>query len=345
MERFHLANYLHRRTARLCNDLYKHDECELFKGAGVEAMTAPSKADLDSLYSAGVSTWTCLALAVVFDRLEDRKCSANLQYGTFIFSAELRNEFRNLFYRAWLFPHVVDPSLAKDEHDSADDNSPATRLYRWGQAMRRMLLKLRVELDHYVDNDRSRDILNVVIEERRIAFRPTFSLTRDKLIPKWLREVVTPALRCHLHHDVGLARLDTSNSPKTMLAEIVMSVCEGLPDGKRNEAHTRVKESYPNLLTGPIPRSGPDSSVPNVFWMNDFPPELRDGFGLYTEAELDHCRQRATAALRSVTHSPDSALQALTTKSCFPSSVYAANDASNDYFTQLESVFVLFSDP
>ena len=79
--------------------------------------------------------------------------------------------------------------------------------------------------------------------------------------------------------------------------------------------------------------------------MNDFPPELRDGFGPYTEAELDHCRQRATAALRSATRSPDSALQALTTNLCLPSSVYAANDASNDYFNQLESVFVLFSDP
>ncbi|OUU25367.1 MAG: hypothetical protein CBC13_02145 [Planctomycetia bacterium TMED53] len=247
-------------TGYECNDLHKHDECELFKGAGVEAMTAPSRADLDSLYSTGVSTWTCLTLSVVFDRLEDHKCSANLQYGTFIFSAELRNEFRNLFYRAWLFPHVVDPSLAKDDNDSADDNSPATRLYRWGQAMRRMLLKLRVELDHYVDNDRSRDILNVVIEERRVAFRPTFNLTRDKLIPKWLREVVTPALRCHLHHDVGLARLDTSNNPKNMLSEIVMSVCEGLPDGKRNEAHAHVKERYPSLLTGPIPRSGDQGS-------------------------------------------------------------------------------------
>ena len=247
-------------TGYECSDLHRHDEGELIKGAGVEAMTAPSRTDLDSLYSTGVSTWTCLALSVVFDRLEDRKCSANHQYGTFIFSAELRNEFRDLFYRAWLFPHVVDPSLAKDENDSADDNSPATRLFRWGQAMRRMLLKLRVELDHYVDNDRSRDILNVVIEERRVAFRPTFSLTRDKLIPKWLREVVTPALRCHLHHDVGLARLDTSNNPRTMLSEIVMSVCEGLPDGKRNEAHAHVKDRYPSLLTGPIPRSGDQGS-------------------------------------------------------------------------------------
>ena len=79
--------------------------------------------------------------------------------------------------------------------------------------------------------------------------------------------------------------------------------------------------------------------------MSDLPPELRDGFGPYTEAEIDHYRQRATAALRSATRSPDSALHALTTNLCLPSSVYTANDISSDYFSQLESVFALFSDP
>ena len=65
----------------------------------------------------------------------------------------------------------------------------------------------------------------------------------------------------------------------------------------------------------------------------------------YTEAELDSHRQQTTAALRSATRSPDSALHALTTSLCLPSSVYAAHDASNDYFSQLESVLALFSDP
>ena len=79
--------------------------------------------------------------------------------------------------------------------------------------------------------------------------------------------------------------------------------------------------------------------------MSDTPPALRDGYGPYTEAELDHYRQQATAVLRAATRSPDSALHALTTNLCLPSSVYAANDACNDYFSQLESVFALFSDP
>ena len=79
--------------------------------------------------------------------------------------------------------------------------------------------------------------------------------------------------------------------------------------------------------------------------MSDLPPALRDGFGPYTEAELDHCRQQTTATPRSTARSPDSALHALTTNLCLPSSVYAANDASNAYFNQLESVLALFSDP
>ena len=95
----------------------------------------------------------------------------------------------------------------------------------------------------------------------------------------------------------------------------------------------------------PTPRAELDSSTSDVFWMQDIPPELRDCSGPYTEAELDHHRQQATAALRSATRSPDSALQALTTNLCPPSSVYTANDVSNDYFSQLESIFALFSDP
>ena len=95
----------------------------------------------------------------------------------------------------------------------------------------------------------------------------------------------------------------------------------------------------------PTPTSEPGSSASDVFWMSDTPPALRDGYGPYIEADLNHHRQQTTAALPSAPRSSDSALRALTTNLCLPSSIYAANDASNDYFNQLESVFALFSDP
>ena len=79
--------------------------------------------------------------------------------------------------------------------------------------------------------------------------------------------------------------------------------------------------------------------------MRDIPHELRDCSGPYTEAEFEHYKQRAAAVLRSETRSPDSALHAFTTKLCLPSSVYDVDDAFTDYFSQLESVLALFSDP
>ena len=70
----------------------------------------------------------------------------------------------------------------------------------------------------------------------------------------------------------------------------------------------------------PTPSSEPFSSASDIFWMSDTPPALRDGYGSYTEADLNPHRHQTS------------------------SSVYAANDASNDYFSQLQSVFALFSD-
>ena len=95
----------------------------------------------------------------------------------------------------------------------------------------------------------------------------------------------------------------------------------------------------------PTPTSEPGSSASDIFWMSDIPPALRDAYGPYTETDLNHHRLQATAALHSATRSSDSAPRALTTNLGLPSSVYAANDASNDYFSQLESVFALFSGP
>ena len=121
-----------------------------------------------------------------------------------------------------------------------------------------------------------------------------------------------------------------------------------LQQGLPTERHPAVRPSTRRAPTARVrtlqelPTSEPGSSASDIFWMSDTPPALRDGYGPYTEADLNHHRQQTTAARHSATRSSDSAL---TTNLCLPSSIYAANDASNDYFNQLESVVALFSDP
>jgi hypothetical protein len=199
----------------------------------------------------------CLALATVFERLEDHKIPANRVYRDYIFAAKMKNTMRDLFFNAWLFPRQQSPNLAA-AGDQTDNHSKSIRHYRWYQAMCRVLLTVQVELEKLVNSDASCDIIHVVLGERAAAFRPKFDLIRDKYIPTWLREVTTPAIMCEAYHDVGLVAMDHVNTPQTMISDIISSVCgPGLPDCKRYEAHSTVQQAHPTLLTGQIPRHGP----------------------------------------------------------------------------------------